>query len=39
LHEAARLGIAEMQWPKQYLTAKQQYEANLTRAAAQPVVK
>ena len=40
LHEAAKLGIAEMQWPKQYLTAKQQYETNLTRAAAaQPVVK
>ena len=39
LHEAAKLGIAEMQWPKQYLTAKLQYETNLTRAAAQPVVK
>src|SRR5262245_40460214 len=39
LHEAAKLGIAEIQWPKQYLTAKHQYETNLTRAAAQPVVK
>ena len=39
LHEAAKLGIAEMQWPKQYLTARSQYETNLTRAAAQPVVK
>jgi anthraniloyl-CoA monooxygenase len=39
LHEAAKLGIAEMQWPKQYLTAKLQYETNLVRAAAQPVVK
>ena len=39
LHEAAKLGIAEMQWPKQYLTAKLQYETNLARAAPQPVVK
>jgi anthraniloyl-CoA monooxygenase len=39
LHEAAKLGIAEMDWPKQYLTAKLQYETNLARASAQPVVK
>jgi anthraniloyl-CoA monooxygenase len=34
LHEAARIGIANIEWPKQYLSAKGQYEANLARAAA-----
>ncbi|MDA9545482.1 MULTISPECIES: bifunctional salicylyl-CoA 5-hydroxylase/oxidoreductase [unclassified Bradyrhizobium] len=34
LHEAARIGITAVNWPKQYLSAKGQYEANLARAAA-----
>ncbi|MGY8685172.1 bifunctional salicylyl-CoA 5-hydroxylase/oxidoreductase [Bradyrhizobium sp. UFLA05-153] len=34
LHEAARIGITEVTWPKQYLSAKGQYETNLARAAA-----
>jgi anthraniloyl-CoA monooxygenase len=35
LHEAAKVGVTEMPWPKQYLTAKAQYEANLSRATTQ----
>ena len=35
LHEAARIGIREVAWPKQYASAKRQYETNLERAAAQ----
>ncbi len=34
LHEAAKVGMTEIAWPKQYLTAKMQYESNLARAAA-----
>jgi anthraniloyl-CoA monooxygenase len=34
LHEAARIGVNTTPWPKQYLSAKAQYEANLARAAA-----
>jgi anthraniloyl-CoA monooxygenase len=34
LHEAARIGITAVNWPKQYLSAKGQYETNLARAAA-----
>jgi anthraniloyl-CoA monooxygenase len=34
LHEAAKLGLAEVVWPKQYRTAKAQYETNLGRTAA-----
>ncbi|MBX3569671.1 MAG: bifunctional salicylyl-CoA 5-hydroxylase/oxidoreductase [Rhizobiaceae bacterium] len=34
LHEAARIGFAGQAWPKQYLSARAQYEANLARAAA-----
>ena len=34
LHEAARIGVKTIAWPKQYATAKGQYEANLARAAA-----
>ncbi|MBV8589291.1 MAG: hypothetical protein JO212_04400, partial [Acetobacteraceae bacterium] len=34
LHEAARIGITAVSWPKQYLSAKGQYETNLARAAA-----
>ncbi len=33
LHEAARIGLKSIPWPKQYLSAKGQYEANLERAA------
>jgi anthraniloyl-CoA monooxygenase len=34
LHEAAKIGVADIAWPKQYFSAKAQYEANLARAAA-----
>jgi anthraniloyl-CoA monooxygenase len=33
LHEAAKIGLTSIPWPKQYFAAKQQYEANLARAA------
>ena len=35
LHEAAKIGLKSVAWPKQYRSAKGQYEANLERAAAQ----
>jgi anthraniloyl-CoA monooxygenase len=35
LHEAARIGFNALPWPKQYLSAKIQYETNLARTAAQ----
>ncbi|HEV7254047.1 MAG TPA: bifunctional salicylyl-CoA 5-hydroxylase/oxidoreductase [Mesorhizobium sp.] len=34
LHEAARIGYGGQEWPKQYLSARAQYENNLARAAA-----
>jgi anthraniloyl-CoA monooxygenase len=34
LHEAAKIGHAEIAWPLQYLSGRSQYEANLKRAAA-----
>ncbi|KAA0701267.1 bifunctional salicylyl-CoA 5-hydroxylase/oxidoreductase [Neorhizobium sp. P12A] len=34
LHEAAKIGLTEIPWPKQYQSSKYQYEANLARAAA-----
>ncbi|MBN9045499.1 MAG: bifunctional salicylyl-CoA 5-hydroxylase/oxidoreductase [Rhizobiales bacterium] len=34
LHEAAKIGLTGIAWPKQYRSAKYQYEANLARAAA-----
>jgi anthraniloyl-CoA monooxygenase len=34
LHEAARIGVNTIAWPKQYAAAKGQYEANLARAGA-----
>ena len=34
LHEAARIGFNIVPWPKQYASAKGQYEANLARAAS-----
>jgi anthraniloyl-CoA monooxygenase len=36
LHEAAKIGVKSVAWPKQYLSAKLQYESNLARAAAGP---
>jgi len=32
LHEAAKIGIKSVAWPKQYYAAKSQYENNLARA-------
>lgn len=37
LHEAAKIGLTAIPWPKQYFSAKSQYETNLARAAAQAV--
>jgi len=34
LHEAARIGVNTVPWPKQYLSGKTQYETNLARAQA-----
>ena len=34
LHEAAKIGHAEIGWPLPYLSGRSQYEANLRRAAA-----
>jgi anthraniloyl-CoA monooxygenase len=34
LHEAAKIGMKSIAWPKQYLSSKLQYETNLARAAA-----
>jgi anthraniloyl-CoA monooxygenase len=39
LHEAAKIGVSAVPWPKQYYAAKAQYEANLARAAAAAVAK
>lgn len=33
MHETARIGIKSVAWPKQYYSAKAQYENNLERAA------
>ena len=33
LHEAAKIGLKTVPWPKQYTSGKYQYEANLARAA------
>ncbi|EPE94056.1 bifunctional salicylyl-CoA 5-hydroxylase/oxidoreductase [Rhizobium grahamii] len=33
LHEAAKIGLTSIAWPKQYQSGKYQYEANLARAA------
>ena len=35
IHEAAKIGYQAQTWPKQYLSARLQYESNLARAAAQ----
>jgi anthraniloyl-CoA monooxygenase len=34
LHEAARIGLTDIAWPKQYYSGKQQYETNLARTVA-----
>ncbi len=34
LHEAAKIGLKSIAWPKQYASAKAQYEANIERAAS-----
>lgn len=34
LHEAAKIGLTTIPWPKQYQSGKYQYEANLARATA-----
>jgi anthraniloyl-CoA monooxygenase len=34
LHEAAKIGMTTVAWPKQYRSAKIQHETNLARAAA-----
>jgi anthraniloyl-CoA monooxygenase len=31
LHEAARIGLTDIAWPKQYVSGKTQYETNLAR--------
>jgi len=36
LHEAAKIGVKSVPWPRQYLSGKNQYETNLARAAAGP---
>jgi anthraniloyl-CoA monooxygenase len=36
LHEAAKIGVNIVPWPKQYASARRQYEANLARAGAGP---
>jgi anthraniloyl-CoA monooxygenase len=36
LHEAAKIGVKSIAWPKQYYSAKLQFEANLARASAGP---
>lgn len=33
LHEAAKIGLTDIAWPKQYLSGKAQYETNLARGA------
>ncbi len=34
MHEAAKIGYKGQAWPKHYLSARYQYEANLARAVA-----
>ncbi len=37
LNEAARIGYTNIEWPKPYVSAKRQLEANFSRAAAQAI--
>jgi anthraniloyl-CoA monooxygenase len=39
MHEAAKIGFAGQAWPKQYLSARGQYEANLARAALEAAAR
>jgi anthraniloyl-CoA monooxygenase len=40
LHEAAKIGLTSIAWPRQYHSGKRQYETNLARAAqAAPAAK
>jgi anthraniloyl-CoA monooxygenase len=39
MHEAAKIGFAGQAWPKQYLSARGQYEANLARAALEAATR
>jgi anthraniloyl-CoA monooxygenase len=39
LHEAAKISYSPQVWPKQYLSARGQYESNLARAAADATAK
>ncbi len=39
LHEAARIGIYDVAWPRQYRSGKSQFEANLSRASSPSVAK
>ena len=39
LHEAARIGLKTIPWPKQYLSGKAAYENNLARAASGPATR
>jgi anthraniloyl-CoA monooxygenase len=36
LHEAAKIGVKSVAWPKQYQSARAQYESGLARAGAGP---
>ncbi|WP_018897985.1 bifunctional salicylyl-CoA 5-hydroxylase/oxidoreductase [Rhizobium sp. 2MFCol3.1] len=36
LHEAAKIGLTNIPWPKPYYSGKSQYETNLARAQATP---
>jgi anthraniloyl-CoA monooxygenase len=38
-HEAARIGLTDVPWPKQYRSGKLQYETNLARATLSPTAK
>ena len=39
LHEAARIGLKTIPWPKQYHSGKAAYETNLARAASGPATR
>jgi anthraniloyl-CoA monooxygenase len=39
MHEAAKIGDKGQVWPKQYRSARYQYETNLARAAADAASK
>ena len=39
LHEAAKMGVHTVPWPKQYMSGKQQYETLLSRQPAKPLAR